>query len=98
MREKEMQQMLRQIEALKAEEHAQAQVKKDQARRLMLEVEESNKRAIDGKESKKREERDLDNKIADYNKSKAQREEERIAEEKRVKDEKEREVQRLREL
>lgn len=58
----------------------------------MLEVEESNKRAIDAKDYKKREERDLDNKIADYNKSKAQREEERLAEEKRIKDEKEREV------
>ena len=34
----------------------------------MLEVEESNKRAINAKDSKKREERDLDNKIADYNK------------------------------
>jgi hypothetical protein len=58
----------------------------------MLEVEESNKRAIDAKESKKKEERDLDAKISDYNKSKAQREEERFAEEKRIKDEKEREV------
>jgi hypothetical protein len=58
----------------------------------MLEVEETNKRAIYAKESKKQEERDLDNKIADYNKSKAMREEERFAEEKRIKDEKEREV------
>lgn len=58
----------------------------------MLEVEESNKRAIDAKDSKKREERDLDNKIADYNKQKAMREEERFAEERRVKEEKEREV------
>jgi hypothetical protein len=58
----------------------------------MLEVEESNKRAIDAKESKKKEERDLDNKIADYNKQKAMREEERFAEERRVKEEKEREV------
>ena len=64
----------------------------------MLEVEESNKRAIDAKESKKREERELDSKIAEYNKQKAMREEERFAEEKRIKDEKEREVQRLRDL
>lgn len=58
----------------------------------MSEVEESNKRAIDAKDSKKREERDLDNKIADYNKHKAMREEERLGEEKRIKEEKEREV------
>jgi hypothetical protein len=32
----------------------------------MLEVEESNKRAIDAKDSKKRDERDGDNKIAEY--------------------------------
>lgn len=37
----------------------------------MLEVEESNKRAIGAKEGKKREERELDQKIADYNMSKA---------------------------
>lgn len=58
----------------------------------MLEVEESNKRAINAKDSKKREERDLDNKIADYNKQKAMRDEERMGEEKRIKEEKEREV------
>jgi len=34
----------------------------------MLEVEDSNKRAIDAKDSKKREERDLDQKISEYNK------------------------------
>lgn len=58
----------------------------------MLEVEESNKRAIGAKEMKKKEERDLDNKIADYNKQKAMRDEERMGEEKRIKEEKEREV------
>lgn len=58
----------------------------------MLEVEDSNKRAIDAKDSKKREERDLDQKISEYNKQKAMRDEERFGEEKRVKDEKERDV------
>lgn len=43
---------------------------------MMVEVEESNKRAIDVKDGKKREEKDLEMKIVDYNKSKAQREEE----------------------
>ena len=38
---------------------------------MMLEVEESNKRAIGAKDQKKKDERDLDQKITDYNKSKA---------------------------
>lgn len=42
----------------------------------MAEVEESNKRAIEIKEYKKKEEKDLEQKIVEYNKSKAQREEE----------------------
>ena len=42
----------------------------------MHEVEAANKRAIDVKEYKKKEEKDLELKIVEYNKSKAQREEE----------------------
>lgn len=42
----------------------------------MVEVEEANKRAINVKEGKKKEEKDLEMKIVEYNKSKAQREEE----------------------
>ena len=42
----------------------------------MAEVEEANKRAIDGKEYKKKEEKDLEMKIVDYNRQKALREEE----------------------
>lgn len=64
----------------------------------MAEVEESNKKAIEIKDYKKREEKDLEMKIVEYNKQKAQREEEQQAELKRVQAEKEKEVQRLREL
>lgn len=71
MREREMQQMLRQIEQLKQEELRLAQEKKDRAAKLMCEVEDANKRAIDVKEYKKKEEKDLEQKIVDYNKSKA---------------------------
>lgn len=46
----------------------------------MVEVEEANKRAIDVKEFKKKEEKDLEMKIVDYNKQKAFREEEQLAE------------------
>jgi hypothetical protein len=64
----------------------------------MAEVEEANKRAIDVKETKKVQEKELEMKIVDYNRQKALREEEQAAELRRVKEEKEREVQRLREL
>ena len=69
-------QMLRQIEILKEEEVKQAQEKKERAKVLMSEVEQANKRAIDVKDYKKKEEKDLEFKIVEYNKSKAQREEE----------------------
>lgn len=64
----------------------------------MAEVEAANKKAIEVKDVKKREEKDLEMKIVEYNKSKAQREEEQLAEIRRIKEDKEREVQRLREL
>jgi len=54
--------------------------------------------AIQVKDQRKKEEKDLEQKIIDYNRAKAQREEEKAAEIKRVKEEKEREVARLREL
>ena len=73
-------------------------MKKERAKVLMMEVEESNKRAIDIKDVKKKEEKDLEMKIVEYNKAKSMREEENLAELRRIKDEKEREVQRLREM
>ena len=65
---------------------------------MMADVEHANKKAIDIKEGKKKEEKDLEIKIVEYNRQKALREEEQVAEQKRVKEEKEREVQRLRDL
>ncbi len=62
-----MQQMLRQIEQLKQEEVKQAVEKKDRVNKLMNEVEEANKRAIDVKDGKKKEEKDLEMKIVEYN-------------------------------
>lgn len=43
---------------------------------MMNEVEEANKKAINIKEYKKKEEKDLEMKIVDYNRQKALREEE----------------------
>lgn len=90
--------MLRQIGQLKEEEIKQALEKKDRVQKLMGEVEEANKKAIEVKEYKKTEEKQLEMKIVDYNRQKALREEEQMAELRRIKEEKEREVQRLREL
>ena len=92
MREREMQQMLRQIDQLKEEEVKQALEKKGRVQKLMSEVEEANKKAIEVKEVKKTEEKQLEMKIVDYNRQKAMREEEQLAELRRVKEEKEREV------
>jgi hypothetical protein len=58
----------------------------------MGEVEDANRKAIDIKDVKKKEEKDLEMKIVDYNRQKALREEEQHAELKRIKEEKEREV------
>ena len=65
---------------------------------MMGEVEEANKRAIEVKENRKKDEKDLEQQIVEYNRQKMLREEEKAAELKRVKEEKEREVARLREL
>ncbi len=83
---------------MKEEEHKQLHSKKERALRMMAEVEEANKRAIDVKDMRKREEKDLEQQIVEYNRQKALREEEKAAELQRVKEEKEREVARLREL
>lgn len=64
----------------------------------MSEVEDANKKAIEVKDHKKVEEKELEMKIVDYNRQKALREEEQLHEARRIKEEKEREVQRLREL
>lgn len=95
--EKERNQMLRQIQLLQEEEIRQAKEKAEMQEKLMAEVEDVNRRAILIKEDKKRQERDEDEKIMKYNIEKAKREQEIIEENERIKAEKEREVQRLRE-
>lgn len=60
LREREMNQMLKQIQQLKDEEVKAAEAKKERAKVLMQEVEDSNKRAIDIKDYKKKEEKDLE--------------------------------------
>lgn len=61
-------------------------------------MEISNKIALDRKSEKLRNERDEDLKIVRYNADRISKEEQRAAEERRIKEEKELEIQRLREL
>jgi len=60
MREREMQQMVRQAEQVKEEEQRLLLSKKERALRMMGEVEEANKRAIEVKDQRKKEEKDLE--------------------------------------
>ena len=63
---------------------------------MMTEVEKANKDAIKIKDGYKRKEIEEEQKIVEYNKSKAQREEEFLAEQRRLHEDKEREVAKLR--
>ena len=98
MREREAQMMLKHIENLKAEEVKLAKLKQERAAVMMKEVEAANHEAITVKSKKIMEEKDLEQKIVDYNKNKAMREEEEAAEKRRIQQDKDRETQKLREM
>lgn len=59
---------------------------------MMREVEVANHKAIEVKSGKIQEEKELEQKIVDYNRNKAQREEEELHEKLRVQADKEKEV------
>ncbi len=92
MREREAQMMLKHIENLKAEEVKLAKLKQERAAVMMTEVEAANHEAIAVKAKKIMEEKELEQKIVEYNKNKAMREEEEAAEKRRIQQEKERET------
>lgn len=71
IQEREKALILKQIEDLKAEERRQAEEKLWQTAVLMGEVEVANKKAIDIKHHWVLEEKQLEQKIVDYNKTKA---------------------------
>lgn len=60
MREREMQQMVRQAEQVKKDELVLVAAKKERAIRMMGEVDVANKRALDVKDQRKKEEKDLE--------------------------------------
>lgn len=67
MREREMQQMLRQADQVKVEETKVVAHKKERVSKMMGEVEEANKRAIEVKDQRKQEEKNLEQQIVEYN-------------------------------
>lgn len=95
--EKERLMIIRQTKELEEDDKRQAEIKKIQAEKLAKEVEETNRKAIETKEKRKYEEKELELKIHQYNLEKSKKEEDELAEKKRVREEKEREVQKLRE-
>lgn len=98
LQEKEKQLMNSQIDKLRHEEEIQLKKERELAKKLLDEVEESNREAHTTKKVKVEEEKKLDNEILEYNIQKAKLEEEREIEKRRLQEEKEKEVQRLREL
>ena len=81
--------MLKQIKEMEEEDRRILEKKKIQEERMAKEVEETNKIAALSKDKKKFEERELDLKILKYNMEKAKKEEEEIAEKRRIQEEKE---------
>lgn len=79
----------------KADEE-QARVKQAKAAKMLIDVETSNQMSLAMKEKKILENKELDDKIFRYNQEKQQQEYEQQMEAKRLKDEKERETQKLR--
>jgi len=97
-KEREGQDMIRAIKQVQQEEAQMALQRKHKQKLLNDDIYEANQRAIHNKQKKIDEERAEEEKIIQYNLEKAQKEADYLAEQKRIKDEKEREVQRLREL
>lgn len=90
--------MLQNIEKVKKEESEIMEAKRKRVQIMNEEVKVANKNALSQKEAARNTEREMDAKIAEFNRAKLEREEAKIREDARIKEEKEREIQRLREL
>lgn len=93
----EQKKMLEHIVELQKEEIKQQEDKVIRAQQLMEVVKDANRKAIEIKQKKTAEEKEVDKKISEYNVAKAAREEAYLKEQQRIHDEKEKEVQSLRE-
>lgn len=98
IRDKERLQLLANIDKMKKEDEVQAEQKRGQIQVLMRQAAEANQQAILQKDKRKVEEKALEDEIINYQKDKDRKEYEATLEAQRIKDEKEKEIQRLREL
>ena len=98
MKVKEQQQMAQQIENQRLADIRAAEEKREKNLRLIAEVEAANKVALAKKTEVRQRELEEEQKIVAYNKAKVEREVAAALEERRMKEEKEREVARLREM
>jgi hypothetical protein len=96
--EEEQRQMVRTIELQRKQDMEALEEKKRRNAIMVAQVEASNRVALAKKQEKVQAEKDEDLKIFKYNQTVIAKEEARIAEELRIKEEKELEIQRLREL
>ena len=95
---KEAQAMLRLAKQLENEEKMNRLKQKETVRIKQDEIYEANQAATEKKQVRYQRERDEDEKIVKYNLEKAEKEAEYLAEQKRIRDEKERETAKLREM
>lgn len=98
MRDRERLELLANIEKMKKEDQAAAQAKRERVNMLMKQAAEANAQSLIEKEKRIQEAKEEEMKIIAHQKAKDQREYELALEEQARKDEKEREIQRLREM
>ena len=78
------------------EEEEKVRERQIKAQKLLVDVESSNKMALAMKEKKRLEEKEMDDQIIRYNQEKAMRELKAQQDEQRIRDEKEKELQKMR--
>ena len=98
MLEKEKLQLLQNIEKVKKEDEEIVRAKAHRVRVMQDEIKESNNQSLVLKEAARVAERKVEASILEHNRIQREREEAKIAAELRIREEKEKEIQRLREL
>ena len=90
--------MLANIEKVRREDQAAQEAKKNRVKIMNEEIKIANVQALQQKEAARQTEKKLDQNIAEFTRKKIEREEAKLREDRRIKAEKELEIQRLREL
>jgi hypothetical protein len=90
--------MLANIEKVRREDQAAQEAKKNRVKIMNEEIKIANVQALQQKEAARQTEKTLDQDIAEFTRKKIEREEAKLREDRRIKAEKELEIQRLREL